>query len=148
MSLKLRLSNDLKEAMKEKDHLRKNVVTMIRSDIKQVEVDKRVELNDEDVIDIISRQVKQRKDALEEFTKGGREDLVSETQEELNILMTYLPEQLSEEEIANIVSETIGEIQATTMKDMGKVMAALMPKLKGRADGKLVNQYVKQNLQQ
>ncbi|KAB3530759.1 GatB/YqeY domain-containing protein [Alkaliphilus serpentinus] len=147
MTLKERLAADLKEAMKEKDNLRKNVVTMIRSDIKQVEVDKRVELNDEEIIDIITRQVKQRKDALEEFTRGGREDLVAQTQDELKILMTYLPEQLSEEEIAKIVSETVKELNATSIKEMGKVMAALMPKLKGRADGKLVNQFVKEHLQ-
>lgn len=147
MALKERLANDLKEAMKTKDQLRKDVITMIRSDIKQIEVDKRIELGDDGIIEIVSRQVKQRRDALEEFQKGGREDLVEQTQQELKILMEYLPEQLSEAEIERIVGETIDEVGASSIKEMGKVMAAVMPKLKGRADGKIVNQIVKQRLQ-
>ncbi|SET41503.1 hypothetical protein SAMN05660297_02333 [Natronincola peptidivorans] len=147
MSLKERLTNDLKEAMKNKQQLRKNVITLIRSDIKQTEVDKRVELQDQDIIEIVSRQLKQRKDAVDEFQKGGRDDLVQETQEEISILLEYLPEQMSEEEVANVVKETISEIGANSMKDMGKVMAAVIPKVKGKADGKIVNQIVKQQLQ-
>ncbi|MCC5910336.1 MAG: GatB/YqeY domain-containing protein [Clostridiaceae bacterium] len=147
MSLKERLTNDLKEAMKSKNKLHKNVVTLIRSDIKQAEVDKRVELTDEDIIEIISRQLKQRKDALEEFRKSGRDDLVKEAEEEVEALLNYLPKQLSEEEVTDIVKETITEIGANSVKDMGKVMAAVMPKVKGKADGKIVNQVVKQLLQ-
>ncbi|MBM7614654.1 GatB/YqeY domain-containing protein [Alkaliphilus hydrothermalis] len=147
MSLKDQLTNDLKEAMKSKDQLRKNVITMVRADIKQVEVDKRVELVNEDIIDIIAKQVKQRRDSLEEFTKGGREDLAEQAQQEVNILLTYLPKQMSEEEIVKLVSETIQEVGANSMKDMGKVMAAIVPKTKGKADGKLVNEIVKKYLQ-
>ncbi|AKL95797.1 hypothetical protein CACET_c23510 [Clostridium aceticum] len=147
MSLKERLTNDLKEAMKNKDQLRKNVVTLIRSEIKQVEVDKRVELEEQDVIEIISRQLKQRKDAVEEFEKGGRQDLVEQTQGEISVLLQYLPQQLSEEEVTKIVKETISEIGANSVKEMGKVMAAVLPKVKGKADGKTVNQIVKQQLQ-
>ncbi|KAB3535346.1 GatB/YqeY domain-containing protein [Alkaliphilus pronyensis] len=146
MSLKELLASDLKEAMKEKNQLRKNVITMIRSDIKQTEVDSRVELTDEDVISIISKQVKQRKDALSDFSKGGRDDLVKQAEEEIKWLMTYLPEQLSEEEVSRIVLETKNEVGASTMKDMGMMMAALMPKLKGKAEGKLVSDLVKKHL--
>jgi len=147
MSLKERLMNDLKDAMKEKKQLRKSVITMVRAAIKQVEVDNRVELDDESIIDIMSKQVKQKRDAIEEFARGGREDLVNETKEEIKILMEYLPQQLTEEEISQIVSRIIDEVGANSAKDMGKVMSALMPKVKGRADGKLVNQIVKQYLQ-
>ena len=147
MSLKEKLAEDLKQAMKDKDQLRKNVITMIRADIKQIEVDKRVELSDTDVIDIISKQTKQRRDALGEFNKGGRSDLMEQTQQEINVLLTYLPEQLSEEEIVKIVGEAITEIGASSVKEMGKVMAAVQPKVKGRADGKLVNEIVKRHLQ-
>lgn len=147
MSLKEQLTNDLKEAMKEKDQLKKNVVTLVRSDIKQVEVDKRIELDDEAIIEIIAKQVKQRRDALEEFGKGGRQDLVEQAQKEIELLMKYLPEQLTEEQIVIIVRDTILEIGAQSMKDMGKVMAALMPKTKGRADGKMINEIVRKTLQ-
>ncbi|MDF2548145.1 GatB/YqeY domain-containing protein [Anaerosolibacter sp.] len=147
MSLKEKLMDDLKIAMKEKDQLRKSVITMIRAAIKQYEVDKRVELDDESILDIMSKQVKQKRDAIEEFAKGNRQDLVDEAKAEIDILMEYLPQQLTEEEMKQIVSEVVKEVGATTAKDMGKVMSALMPKVKGRADGKLLNQVVRQFLQ-
>ncbi len=147
MSLKQRLTDEIKIAMKTKDQLRKNVITMIRADIKQIEVDKRVELSDEDVIEIISKQAKQRKDSIEEFRKGCRDDLAQQAEDELKVLMEYLPEQLSEEEIEAVIKEVITDTGATSMKDMGKIMAAAMPKLKGRADGKIVNQIVRNILQ-
>ncbi len=147
MSLKERLADELKNAMKNKDQLRKNVITMIRADIKQIEVDKRVELTDEEVIEIISKQAKQRRDSIEEFKKGGREDLVEQAAQEVDVLMEYLPEQLSEEEIETIIKEVIANTGATSMKDMGKIMAAAMPKLKGRTDGRVVNQIVRKILQ-
>lgn len=147
MSLKERLADELKNAMKNKDQLRKNVITMIRADIKQIEVDKRVELTDEEVIEIISKQAKQRRDSIEEFKKGGREDLVEQAAQEVDVLMEYLPEQLSEEEIETIIKEVIADTGVTSMKDMGKIMATAMPKLKGRTDGKVVNQIVRKILQ-
>ena len=147
MSLKERLMNDLKEAMKDKNQLRKSVITMIRAAVKQIEVDKRTELDDEAICDIMTKQVKQKRDAIEEFARGGREDLVNEAKGEIDILMEYLPQQLTAEEISDIVSQTVDEVGANSAKDMGKVMSALMPKVKGRADGKLVNQIVKQFLQ-
>ncbi|MFI3209748.1 MAG: GatB/YqeY domain-containing protein [Peptostreptococcaceae bacterium] len=147
MSLKERLQEDLKSSMKNKETLRKSVITLIRAAIKQFEIDNRVELNDEEIIDIISKQLKQRNDALDEFKKADREDLVSETESEIKVLKEYLPQQLSEEELEVIVKETISEVGATSMKDMGKIMSVIQPKTKGRADGKLINKLVKANLQ-
>ena len=147
MSLKERLMNDLKDAMKEKKQLRKSVITMLRAAVKQVEVDCRIDLDDEGIIDIMSKQVKQKRDAIEEFAKGNREDLVNEAKAEIEILMEYLPQQLTEDEISQIVNEVIDEVGANSPKDMGKVMNALKPRVKGRADGKLVNKIVKQFLQ-
>lgn len=147
MSLKSRLQDDLKLAMKNKDTVKKSVVTLIRSAIKQYEVDNRVELEEDGVIDIIAKQLKQRRDSLVEFQKAGREDLIQQTEAEIEVLKEYLPQQLSEEEIEVIVKETIAEVGASLSKDMGKVMSAIRPKVKGRADGKLVNELVKKNLQ-
>ena len=147
MTLKQKLQEDLKTSMKNKDTLRKSVITLIRSSIKQVEVDKRIELNDDDVIDIISKQLKQRNDSLEQFLDAGREDLVEETRSEIEVLKEYLPQQLSEEELNEIVKQTISEVGATSMKDMGKIMSVIKPKTIGRADGKLINKLVKENLQ-
>jgi uncharacterized protein YqeY len=147
MSLKEVLQQDLKTAMKEKDSIRKSVITMIRAAILQVEKDKKIELDDEGVIEVIAKGVKQRKDSIPEFEKGNRLDLVENIQKEIDILMAYLPQQLSEDEVSKIVAETIVEVGAQSAKDMGKVMSALMPKVKGRADGKLVNMIVKQQLQ-
>lgn len=147
MTLKERLMDDLKEAMKEKDKLRKSVITLVRSAIKQYEVDHRVELDDEGILDIMAKQVKQKRDAIEEFTKGQREDLVDEAKAEIEVLMEYLPQQLTEDEITQIVSQTVDEVGANSMKDMGKLMSVLMPKFKGRADGKVVNKIVRQFLQ-
>lgn len=146
MTLKDTLMNDLKESMKNKDQVRKSVVTLVRSAIKQKEVDERVELSDDDILDVISKQLKQRKDALEEFKKLQRDDLVDETEKEISILMEYLPEQLTDEELHAIVSETINQVGATTMKDMGKIMGVVMPKVKGKADGKRINEIAKQIL--
>ncbi|MDL0159350.1 GatB/YqeY domain-containing protein, partial [Clostridioides difficile] len=99
------------------------------------------------IIDVIAKQLKQRRDALVEFEKAGREDLIKETEGEIEVLKEYLPQQLSEEELEEIVKSTISEVGATSMKDMGKIMSVIQPKVKGRADGKLINKLVKQNLQ-
>lgn len=139
MSLKVKLMDDLKTSMRNKEKLRKNTITLIRSAIKQKEVDERIELNDEAILDIISKQVKQKKDSINEFKKGNRDDLVSQTEQEINILMEYLPPQLSEEELELIVKQAIEETEANSMKDMGKIMGKVMPQIKGRADGSLVN---------
>ncbi len=146
MSLKDKLTDDLKVAMREKDKLRKSVVTLVRSAVKQIEVDERRELTDEDVLEIIAKQVKQKRGAIEEFSKGGREDLVEMTKNEIDILMAYLPEQLTEEEVVEIVKAAIEKVGATTMKDMGKVMGIVSESTKGKADNKLVADVVKKSL--
>ena len=147
MSLKIKLMDDLKLAMKNKEVVRKSVVTLLRAGIKQIEVDTRTELDDEGVIDIVTKQLKQRRDSLEEFSKAGRDDLVKETENEIKILLEYLPAQLSNEEVEKLVIEAVNAVNATSTKDMGKVMSALIPKVKGKADGKIVNELVKKHLQ-
>lgn len=147
MSLKDRLLSELKQSMKDKDVIKKSSITMVRAAILQIEKDKKVELNNEDIIEVIAKQVKQRRDALHEFEKANRVDLIEQTKKEIDILTEYLPKQLSEEEIDQIVTDTINDIGANSMKDMGKVMSALMPKVKAKADGALVSKYVKQHLQ-
>ncbi|WP_077367972.1 GatB/YqeY domain-containing protein [Anaerosalibacter sp. Marseille-P3206] len=146
MSLKEKLMEDLKTSMKNKDTLRKNTITMVRASIKQREVDERIELTDEDIIDIIAKQVKEKRDVIEDFKKGGREDLVEQTNKEMSILLEYLPEQLTEEEIEAIVKETIDEVGAKSMKDIGIIMKNAMPKVKGKADGGMVNNIVRKLL--
>ena len=144
--LKEKLMEDLKDSMKNHDEVKKNTVTMIRAAIKQIEVDKRVELEDNEIVEIISKEAKKRKDALAEFEKAGRDDLISQTNEELAIIKTYLPEELSVEELTQIIEDTIKEVGAETMKDMGKVMQAVKTKTAGRADGKTINEIVKAKL--
>jgi uncharacterized protein YqeY len=146
MSLKDVLMDDLKVAMRDKDKLRKSTITMLRAAIKQIEVDERIELDDAAVIDIIAKQIKQKNNAIEEFRKGERQDLVDMTQEEIKILLTYMPEQLSEEAISEIVDETILKTGASSMKDMGKVMGIVTNATKGKADGKIVADLVKKAL--
>lgn len=147
MSLKEKLLEDLKVSMKNKDLIRKNTITMIRAAIKQVEVDERAEIDDERILEIISKQLKEKKNAIEEFKRGNRQDLVEQTEEEIKILIEYLPKQLTEEEIKEIVVETLNEIGAKSIKDIGLVMKSVMPKVKGRADGSTVNKIVRQLLQ-
>ena len=147
MSLKQKLQEDLKSSMKNKDAIKKSVITLIRSSIKQYEVDNRVELQDDEIVDLIAKQLKQTRDSREEFAKAGRDDLVSKAEAEIEVLKEYLPQQLSEEELNEIVISTISEVGATSMKDMKKIMTSIMPKVKGRADGKLINELVKANLQ-
>ena len=147
MALKEKISEGMKAAMKAHEKDRLAVIRMVRSAIRQMEIDGKKELDDEGVIAVISKEVKMRKDSLEEFQKGGREDLVAKTQAEIDVLLPYLPKQLSEEEIVALVKEAVEQTGASAPKDMGKVMGVLMPKVKGRADGKLVNGIVKSMLQ-
>lgn len=140
MALKEELLLDLKAAMKAKDNVKKQAVTMVRAAILQIEKDTKKELGDDEIIDVISKQVKQRKDSLEEFIKAEREDLVEQTKAELDVLMNYMPKQLTKEELVVIVKEAISSTGAKTKKDMGKIMKEVMPKIKGKADGKSVNE--------
>ncbi len=140
LSLKDKLKEDLKAAMKDKDSVRKNVVQLIKAGVLQVEKDNKVTLDDEGVLDVIAKQLKQRRDSLPDYEKSGREDLIDQLKREMEILMGYLPAQLTHEELEQIVKEAVEATGAKTVKDMGKVMAAVMPKTKGRADGKEINQ--------
>lgn len=150
MSLKERLTEDMKQAMKAKEagKLRLSVIRMVRAAIKNVEIDGKKELSDEEVLHIISKELKMRRDSMEEFKNAKRQDLVDQLEAEIAILLPYLPEQLSEAEIRALVSEAVALTNASSPKEMGKVMAALMPKVKGRADGKLVNSIVREFLNQ
>ena len=147
MSLKDQLGEDLKSAMKEKDTIRKNVVQLIRAGVKQIEVDKRVALDDEGVTEVIAKQLKQRRDSLPEYEKSGRDDLIAQLKREMEILMGYLPKQLSHEELEDIVKEAVLATGAKTIKDIGKVMSYVMPKTKGVADGKEINAIVRSMLE-
>ncbi|MCL6605726.1 MAG: GatB/YqeY domain-containing protein [Paenibacillus sp.] len=147
MNLSERLNEDMKQAMRDKDKFTLSTIRMIRSTIKYLEIDVKRTLDDNEVLDILSREIKQRKDALQEFEKAGRDELAASTKAEIEIIHKYLPEQLTEEEIKVIVQQTIQETGASSKSEMGKVMSALLPKVKGRADGKLVNQAVQQFLQ-
>ncbi|MBR3791081.1 MAG: GatB/YqeY domain-containing protein [Clostridia bacterium] len=143
MSLKDVLADDLKSAMKDKDIVRKNTVQMVRAGVLQIEKDKKVTLDDDGVLEVIAKQLKQRKDSLPDYEKSGREDLVAELKAEIDVLMKYLPEQLTKEELEVIVADAIKETGASSIKDMGKIMAFVMPKTKGRADGKMINEIAK-----
>ncbi len=146
MAINERLMQDLKVAMREKDTLKKSVITMLRAAIKQMEVDSRQEVTDEMVHEIIAKQIKQKKGAIEDFDKADRQDLVEEARAEIEVLMAYLPEQMSKDEIRELVDQTISETGASSMKDMGKVMGALVEKTKGRADNGLVSKIVREKL--
>lgn len=147
MPLKEKLMEDLKESMKSKDKVKKDCVTMVRAAIKQKEVDSRVELSDDDVLDIIAKQIKQKRDSIDDFEKGNRQDLIDLTNLEINILLQYLPPQLSSDELELLVKEAVEATNAQSKKDTGKIMAYLMPKIKGKADGKHVNEIVAKYLQ-
>lgn len=149
MSLKEQLTEDMKTAMKAKaaGKQRLGVIRLVRSAVRQLEIDGKTELDDAGVLAVLSKEVKQRRDSITEFKKGGREDLVQQNEEEIAILMEYLPQQLSEDEVRSLVKEAVAASGASTARDMGKVMKVLMPKVKGRADGKLVNDLVRGMLQ-
>ena len=147
MAIKEKLLEDMKTAMKEKDSVRKDAVIMVRSAILQTEKDNKITLDDQAIIEVIAKEVKKRKDSLPEYEKSNREDLISKLKTEIDILMKYLPEQMSEQEVEETVKQVITETGASSIKDMGKVMSAVQAKVKSRADGKLINQIVKKYLQ-
>ncbi len=144
--LKEKLLEDLKNCMKDKNVVRKNVIQMVRAAILQVEKDNGITLDDNQIIDIIAKESKKRKDSLVDYEKSGREDLINELKEEINILAEYLPKQLSMEEVEKIVKEVIEEEGATSMKDMGKVMKAAKEKIGAASDGRTINEAVKKLL--
>ena len=143
MSLMEKLTADMKEAMKQGEKERLSVIRLVRGSVRQAEIDGKKTLSDDEIIGVITKEVKMRRDSIEEFERGGRSDLVEKTQAEIAILMPYLPAQLSPDEVRQLVETAVAEVGATTAKNMGKVMGVLMPRVKGRADGKLVNEIVR-----
>lgn len=144
--LKEKLLEDLKNSMKDKNIVRKNVVQMVRAAILQIEKDKNIELDDQNILETIAKELKKRKDSLSEYEKAGREDLINQIKEEIQILEEYLPEKLSEEELTKIIEEIVKKLGATSMKDMGNVMKEAKQKVGLSADGKTINEIVKKIL--
>src|SRR3990167_8280017 len=145
--LKEKLQNDMKEAMKAGDALRRMVLSLVLSAVKNKEIEKRSELTDEEIIDAISSEAKKRKESIESYEKGGREELAQKERNELNILMEYMPEQISENEIRIEAKKAIAKTGAKDIKEMGKVLGALMPKMKGKADGQTVSRIVREEIE-
>jgi len=148
LTLKDRLVEDMKVAMKAKEEgkVRLSVIRMVRAAIKNAEIDKKIEFTDAQVIEVLARELKLRRDSLEVYANADRPETVQALEVEISVLMDYLPQQLSEGEIRQLVQETIGVVGAQGLKDLGKVMGVLSPKTKGRADGKLVNVIVREIL--
>lgn len=148
MSIKDQLTEDMKQAMKDRENgkLRLSVIRMVRANIKNLEINEKKELNEDEVLAVLMKEVKMRQDSLEEFQKAGRSELVAQAEEEIAILKKYLPEALSDEELKGIVADVIAEVGAASLKEMGKVMPAVMAKTKGRADGKRINAMVRELL--
>lgn len=142
MSLLEQLTNDMKEAMKAKDKVTLGVVRMVKSSVSNEQIKLGHDLTADEELAVLSREMKQRVEELESYKDADREDLAEEIQGQIDVLKRYMPEQMSEEEVVAVVKETITEVGASSKADLGKVMGALMPKVKGKADGKLVNQTV------
>ena len=146
MSLKARIQDDVKNAMRSRDRESLAALRLITAAIKQKEVDERIELNDEQVLAVLDKMVKQRRESLEQFEKAGREDLAEKERFELGLIQDYLPEPLAEDELAALIQSTIDGLGASSIRDMGQVMNALRGQVQGRADMKAVSQAVKQQL--
>ncbi len=146
MTLKERLTDDMKTALRNRETVRLGLVRMVRAQVKNREIAKGNELQDEEVAEVVSSLIKSRREAREFAVKGDRKDLVSQAEEELEILKSYLPDQLSEEEIRAVVREAIDQSGAAGPGDLGRIMGAVMPRVKGRADGRLVNSIVRECL--
>ncbi|WP_058526514.1 GatB/YqeY domain-containing protein [Legionella erythra] len=146
MSIKDRISNDLKDAMRARDKMKLDALRLITAAVKQVEVDERIIVDDERMLVILDKMAKQRKESIAQFNTAGRHDLVAQEQFELDLIGQYLPEPLSEDEVNQLVSAAIAEVNAEKMSDMGKVMAHLKPQLQGRADMSKVSALIKTKL--
>src|SRR3972149_7061377 len=146
MSLEERLLEEMKLAMKSNDKLRLSTIRMIRSALKNKEIELRKKLEEEDVVKVIQAMTRKGEESIEQFQTGGRMDLVEKEKKEMEILKSFLPQPLSQEEIFKIIDQSIQETQASSQKDIGKVMKSVMPKIGGKADGKLINQLVKERL--
>ena len=146
MDLEERLVEEMKQAMKSNNKLKLSTIRMIRSASKNKEIELRKKLEDEDVVKVIQVMVRKGEESVEQFQAGGRMDLVEKEKKEIEILKSFLPQPLSQEEILKIIDQSIQETQASSLKDIGKVMKSVMPKIGGKADGKLINQLVKERL--
>ncbi len=146
MSLVEKLKNDMIDAMKKKDKERLTVIRMVKAALDKERIDKKVEINDALLIDVVNKQVKLRKDSIEEFKKASRVDLIEKTEQELDVLKDYLPEPLSKEEVENIIEEEIKNVHAESMKDMGNVMRQVTPRVKGKFDMKEISEIIKRKL--
>jgi uncharacterized protein YqeY len=146
MSLEEKLVEEMKQAMKSSDKLRLSTIRMVRSALKNKEIELRKKLEDEDVVKVIQVMVRKGEESVEQFQAGGRVDLVEKERSEIEILKSFLPQPLSQEEILKIIDQSIQETQASSPKDIGKVMKSVIPKIGGKADGKLINQLVKERL--
>ena len=144
MNLQEQITNDLKEAMKAKDSFRLGVIRMLKGALMLEKINKMHELSNEEIIDVVSKQIKMRKDSIIEFTKANRDDLVKQNEEEIIILNSYMPPQLSEEELKKIVDDTFAKVVPTTIKEMGKVMKEITPLVKGKADMSVVSALIKE----
>ena len=147
MSLKKEISESLTQAMKNRDEVWKIPLRLVMAAVKEREIDKREELDDDEVLRVVQKEAKARLEAISDAEKAGRQDLIDQAEAELAVLKEFMPESLSEEDVQAIVEATIAEVGAASMADMGKVMQAIMPKIQGRADGGLVSQLVRQKLQ-
>jgi uncharacterized protein YqeY len=146
MTLKEKLLNDLKDAMKDKDRIRKDTIQIIRAAVLQVEKDKQVTLEDEGIADVLAKELKKARDVLSEMEKSDRSDLIEKSKREIEIIQQYMPEQLTDEQVEDIIKEAIKETEAVSAKDLGKIMKVVMPKVKGRSDGSKVNEIAKKLL--
>ncbi|HJA75044.1 GatB/YqeY domain-containing protein [Limosilactobacillus pontis] len=146
MSLLKRLQTDMITAMKNRNKDTLAVVRMLKASVQNAQIEAGHDLTPDEEVAVMSREYKQRKESLEEFQKAGRQDLIDKTNNELKVVEKYMPKQLSADDVKKIVTETVQQVGAASMKDFGKVMGAVMPKVKGQADGKLVNQTVKETL--
>lgn len=140
------LDKDMIEAMKNKEKERLTVIRMVKASLKQEQIDKKKEINDDLLIDVVNKQIKMRRDSITEFEKANRQDLIDKTQNEINILLKYLPEQLSEEVVLKIIDEIFQEIKPESQKDMGRIMGLAQKKLKGKTDMKNVSEIIKERL--
>jgi uncharacterized protein YqeY len=141
-NLKQRITDDIKQAMKGGDTVRRSVLRLLMSSVKNAEISKQADLDDSDILGIIAKEIRQHQESIESFKKGNRQDLVAKEEAEMAILQGYLPQQMTREEIVEAARQVIGEVGAQGPGDKGKVMKDLMPKLKGRADGKEINNIV------
>lgn len=144
--MKNKIIEDIKSAMKSQDKVALAVVRMLKSDIQMAELNKKSELTDDEIVSIVSKQIKMRKDSIKEFEKGNRNDLIEQSEQEIKILEKYLPEQLTEEEITDIINSVFSKVNPTSSSDMGKIMGALTPLVKGKADMGIVSKIVKEKL--